>query len=229
VRAPLLVVACACVCAAALSGCVLARRKVVLPSGDAPAVLLLSGALAPPMSQIARHSWFAVRGQGETEWERWEVWNHGDEQWGYVVRRKRDPLRWDLAGRPALHAVWRGARAHKAIACIRRESPQYPDRNSYIPWPGPNSNTFIDWLLRRCLLDAELPATAVGKDYRGIIGASWNAGQTGAQLETPLLGLKLGFTEGVQLHLFALTIGVDIWPPALLVPFGEGRIGFDDR
>jgi len=219
----------ALVIALGTAGCVIFRRKVELPAGDAPAVLLLSGPLREPVAQIARHSWFAVRGQGETEWERWEVWNHGDETWGLVARRRGRPLDWSLGGRAALHAVWRGPRAQRAIECLRRESPRYPYRNDYLPWPGPNSNTYVDYMLRTCLLDAELPATAVGKDYRGIVGASWTAGQTGAQIETPLVGVKIGFTEGVQVHLFALTIGVDWWPPALLVPFGEGRIGFDDR
>lgn len=215
----------------ALAGCVIGRRPLRLPAGDAPAVLLLSGPLAEPISNVARHSWLAVRGPGEKEWQRWEIWGSGNGQGdaGFVQNRARDPLEWNVAGHAALHSVWRGAKATRAIACIRKIAPGYPDRHFYRAWPGPNSNTFVDWLLRRCELDAELPATAVGKDWRGWVGGSMNAGQTGFQLESPIVGVKLGFSEGVQLHLFTFAIGIDWWPPALIVPFGEGRIGFADR
>jgi hypothetical protein len=95
-------------------------------------------------------------------------------------------------------------------------------------WPGPNSNTYVDVMMRRCKLRADLPATAIGKDFRGWIGASWTSGGTGFQIETPLVGVKLGLTEGVEVHILALTIGVDWWPPALILPLGGGRIGFAD-
>jgi hypothetical protein len=76
---------------------------------------------------------------------------------------------------------------------------------------------------------AELPPTSIGKDYRGAIGVSRTTGGTGVQLETPVVGLRIGLTEGVQLHVFGLAIGVDWWPPAIVLPVGEGRLGFADR
>ena len=128
-----------------------------------------------------------------------------------------------------MHAVWRGREAARFIRCLRRESPRYEYRNTYRPWPGPNSNTYVDVMMRRCGLYADLPATAVGRDYRGWLGLSLTEGGTGVQLESPLVGVKIGFTEGVELHVFALAIGIDWWPPAIILPVGEGRIGFDDR
>ena len=119
--------------------------------------------------------------------------------------------------------------AEKMIACIRREAPSYPHRNSYHGWPGPNSNTFVDYMMRKCGLRANLAAPSIGKDYRGLIGLSWTSGGTGFQFETPLLGFKLGLTEGIEIHLLGLGIGIDWWPPAIIVPIGPGRIGFDDR
>jgi hypothetical protein len=128
-----------------------------------------------------------------------------------------------------IHGVWRGRRAERMIACIRRAGPRYPHRARYLGFPGPNSNTFVDWLMRRCGLRANLAAGSIGKDYRGAIGLSFTSGGTGVQIETPLVGLRLGLTEGIELHLLGLAIGVDWWPPALIVPVGPGRIGFDDR
>jgi hypothetical protein len=60
------------------------------------------------------------------------------------------------------------------------------------------------------------------------LGASLTSGGTGIQVETPIVGVKLGLKEGVELHVLALAFGVDLWPPALIVPFGSGRVGFED-
>ena len=51
---------------------------------------------------------------------------------------------------------------------------------------------------------------------------------TGFQIETPLVGLKLGLTEGIEIHVLALTVGIDWWPPAIILPLGGGRVGFAD-
>ena len=188
--------------------------------------MVLSEALMEPLEQLARHPWFAVRGAGETEWERWEIWSYGE--WGRVNRSHGDPLK-GARDDVRLHGVIRGEAATKFIDCLRRESPTYEHRNTYRAWPGPNSNTYVDIMLRRCNFHADLPPTAIGKDWRGIFGISWTSGGTGFQVSTPIIGFRLGFTEGFQIHLFGLTIGVDLWPPAIIVPVGDGRIGFGDR
>jgi hypothetical protein len=41
--------------------------------------------------------------------------------------------------------------------------------------------------------------------------------------------VRLGLTEGVELHLFGMAFGIDLWPPAFIVPIGPGRLGFEDR
>ena len=46
---------------------------------------------------------------------------------------------------------------------------------------------------------------------------------------TPVLGLKIGLKEGIEIHIIGLAIGIDLWPPAIIVPLGPGRIGFADR
>ena len=125
--------------------------------------------------------------------------------------------------------MWRGARAERGIACLREHQSEYRPGRKYLPWPGPNSNTFVDSLLRRCRLRADLPATAIGKDYRGLVGVSRTSGGTGVQFESPVAGFKIGLKEGIEVHFFALVFGIDLWPPALIVPFGPGRLGFDDR
>jgi len=207
--------------AALLSGCVIASRSLTPPPNDVTTVALLTGTLGPPMDGIARHPWFAVRKQGETRWTVYEVGGGGTEE---------DPFRHhEYYGHPILHKVWRGDEADRAAACLEREAEPWIGRLHYRFYPGPNSNTFGDVMLRKCGLHASLPATSVGKDWRGVLGANVTTEGTGIQLETPILGVRLGIKEGFELHILGLAVGIDLWPPAIIVPLGPGRLGFADR
>ena len=62
-----------------------------------------------------------------------------------------------------------------------------------------------------------------------MVGVSWTSGGTGVELETPVAGVRLGLTEGVVVQILGISLGIDFWPPALIVPLGPGRLGFDDR
>lgn len=214
-------------------GCVLGARPAAVPEDGEPTAVLASGPLMEPLHVLARHAWFAVRDRGQTEWERWEIWRHDASEcdvWGYVCRRNLDALSWGGGeGSVRVHSILRGAEATRFIACLRAAAPVYPNRSFYAPWPGPNSNTFVDVMLRQCGWEASLPATAVGKDYRGFFGASLTSGGTGIQLESAMLGLKVGLKEGIQIHVLALTLGIDFWPFAIEVPGGIGRIGWEDE
>ena len=217
--------------ACSLSGCVVNQRAVEEPRGSGPVVLVGSAALPEPIDGLARHPWISLREAGG-DWERWEVMCcPGSALSGTVRKSSIEPLsdHGGGGGDVRIHGVFHGDRAREMIACVRREAPLYPDRHLYRAWPGPNSNTFVDYMSRKCSIPVDLPAPSIGKDYRGVVvGLSTTAGGTGVQLETPIVGTKLGLTEGVELHLFGMAWGVDLWPPALIVPFGPGRFGFDD-
>jgi hypothetical protein len=206
-----------------LTGCVVLQRPLEMPSNDETTVALLTGGLGHPMDGIARHPWFAVRKKGETDWTVYEVGGSGTEPDPFTKHRRYI--------RPMLHKVWRGAEAERAAECIERVGPEVKRQieEDYVLYPGPNSNTFGDVVLRRCKLSASLPATSVGKDWRGLIGAGITSERTGLQLETPFVGIKIGLKEGIELHVIGLSVGIDLWPPAIIVPLGPGRIGFGDR
>lgn len=202
------------------AGCQIFERRLRTPANDQATVLLVSGGLGRPIEKIARHPWFAVRPAGGTTWKIWEVGGGGELE---------DPFDNDPYLEPVLHAVWRGAEAERAIACLAREAPPWLGALRYRAWPGPNSNTFGDVMLRRCKLRASLPANAIGKDYRGKLGVSRTTEGTGVQVESWLLGLRVGLKEGVEVHVIGLAFGIDLWPPALIIPLGSGRLGFGDR
>jgi Protein of unknown function (DUF3750) len=202
-------------------GCVIGARSLTPPPNDETTVALLTGTLGPPLDGIARHPWFAVRRKGEEDWRVYEVPSIGVE---------RDPFRrHEVYGSPIVHEVWRGAEAERAAACLEREAGPWINALDYRFYPGPNSNTFGDVMLRKCKLRASLPSTSVGKDWRGAIGGGVTSEGTGVQLETPILGVKLGLKEGVELHVLGLSVGIDLWPPAIILPLGPGRLGFADR
>lgn len=125
----------------------------------------------------------------------------------------------------------RGARADRIITRLEELIPEYPFANHYRLWPGPNSNTYIAYLIRNTPeLDIELPAHAIGKDWL----ETWNplaptASGTGFQFSLlGALGFSVGVAEGVEVNILGLNFGVDFWAPALKLPF-VGRVGMKDR
>jgi hypothetical protein len=205
-----------------LPSCIIAKRSLEMPDNSQTVVALFSGGLGEPMNTIARHPWFAVRKKGEERWRLYQVGGGGAQD--------NDPSKSGMYVEPILHGLWVGAEGESAAKCVEIEGPkakEWIERDYF--FPGPNSNTFGDVVLRACKLSASLPSTSVGKDWRGIIGAGITSERTGIQLETPILGFKIGLKEGVEVHIFHLSFGIDFWPPAIIVPVGPGRIGFADR
>jgi hypothetical protein len=103
----------------------------------------------------------------------------------------------------------------------------YPYAEAYRVWPGPNSNTFVAHVLRSAPeLRADLPATAIGKDYLGPSFVAWSPSGTGAQLSFfGLLGVLGGLEEGLELNVLGLTFGVDPLDLAVKLPLA-GRLGW---
>ena len=72
-------------------------------------------------------------------------------------RRPRGPAR--------LQARWDGEVASRIKAVLETAAEKYPHCHAYFPWPGPNSNTFVAWVLREAGLPVDLAWKALGKDY----------------------------------------------------------------
>jgi hypothetical protein len=203
-----------------VAGCAVPRTPASLPPGTEAYVAVLSGEMPGAISQVARHSWIVANVPGDANLHRFEFGSSYD-----------DPFRYFGEGDVAVHGIVHYDRAGivSVVDCLRREEAAYgaahPD---YFPIPGPNSNTIVDWMLRHCDIHVELPATAIGRDYRGPVGASVTSRGTGVQLETWVFGVKLGLEEGVEAHLLDMALGVHFWPPGITVPVNPGRIGFDD-
>lgn len=201
-----------------VSGCVVPRREAVLPPRGDSYVAVLSGQMPPPIDLVARHAWIVVQHA-----------NQPHLRFEYGGREGPDPFDNFTGGDVAVHAVFPMSEEtlRETERCLSSASRDFHDRfPDYFPIPGPNSNTYVDLLVRACGLAVELPATCIGRDYRGAIGASVTSSRTGVQLESVVAGLKLGLVEGIEVHVLGLALGVHFWPPGLTLPVNPGRLGF---
>jgi hypothetical protein len=198
------------------------------PATTSEAVVQVYGARTVGMRGVfGVHSWVAVKPPRADAYTVYEVtgWKLRWSDTAVSVRARAPDARW-FGAAPELYAEARGAKAEPLIARIEAAAASYPFAREYRAWPGPNSNTFTAWITRQVPeLRADLPPTAIGKDYlRGQVLASAPSGR-GLQLSLAgLFGLTASSVEGLEVNLLGLTFGVDPWPPALKLPLA-GRLG----
>ncbi|WP_350333061.1 DUF3750 domain-containing protein [Coralliovum pocilloporae] len=174
---------------------------------------------------FADHTWLVIKDRAANRYERYDVVG-----WGRPVRRNAYAAdgRWYSNQPRLIHAVY-GAEAEALIPAIRNAIRSYPhsERGDYTVWPGPNSNTFVSYVIAHTPgLDAALPPTAFGKDFSPrAFEFSPTPSDTGIRLSLGgYFGLSLGWAEGLEVHMAGAVAGVDIRYPAIKLP-GFGRIG----
>jgi Protein of unknown function (DUF3750) len=125
----------------------------------------------------------------------------------------------------------RGKTAAALIPKVKEAITAYSYNNfgDYRIWPGPNSNTFTATVLRALPeLETTLPPNAVGKDFRPYPYLGLTDSRTGVEASLwGILGVKVGWVEGVEFNFFGLVAGLDLRHPGLKLP-GFGRVGIDD-
>lgn len=176
---------------------------------------------------FAVHPWIIYKRRGETAFTRYDVIAWGG---GRVVRRNyalADGL-W-FGAQPRLLVDHRGEGVEAMIDGIEAAIAGYPYADQYRSYPGPNSNTFLAHIGREVpALKLDLPANAIGKDYRPVselIGLP----PSGAGLQASflgLLGIIIGPEEGIEINILGLNFGLDFKRPALRLP-SIGRLGMD--
>ena len=171
---------------------------------------------------FAVHSWIVLKDRDGKAYDRYDVVG-----WGAPIRRNAyvpDGYWYSNPPQP----VWEttGAEAERLIPKIEAAIAAYPHgkRGAYRLWPGPNSNSFVAYILRKVPeIDAVLPPNAIGRDYIAD-GAFYHfdpAGDVNLTLYG-LLGVSAGLKSGFELHLLGLVAGVDFRRPAVKVPaFGQ--------
>ena len=162
---------------------------------------------------FAVHSWIAAKPEGASAYTTWEVVGWHVFRGGEAVQiHNGDPDRHWFGAKPVLLADLRGAAAARAIEDVKEAVAAYPWHSEYRTWPGPNSNTFVAFVTRRVpALKANLPPTAIGKDYLGetsFVGRAPSGG--GVQLSLwGLLGVLASAEEGIEFNILGLSFGID--------------------
>src|SRR5437660_7572113 len=173
------------------------------------------------------HTWIAVTPAAAAESTVYEIigWRLRSQDTALVVRHRAPDMRW-FGSAPELVAEKRGAGVEELIERIDRAARSYPWAGEYTMWPGPNSNTFTAWVLRAVPeLEADLPPTAIGKDYSG--KKLLTSAPSGRGFQFSLFGLA-AFTasavEGFEVNLLGLSFGINPFDPSLKLPL-VGRVG----
>lgn len=191
-------------------------------------VLVLSGRTGGWKGVVAVHSWIVIKPENGKSWTRYDVVG-----WG-------NPLRingWAPDGRwygtpPSVVVDVKGEAAQALIPKIGRavKDYRYGNAGDYRVWPGPNSNTFVAAILRAVPeLGVTMPPNAIGRDFRPGPFAGLTDSGTGVEASLwGLLGVKLGWVEGIEVNFLGLVLGLDIRQPALKLP-GFGRLPLDFR
>ncbi len=139
-------------------------------------LLLLSSPNPVPLNFIY-HTWIVTNNIGEIN--RWEVWQFPYKcktSWGHVHLNLFKPFEGmrvlpyggtrrfpsSLLGKVEDKEI-----AQKMINFLYEKAPFYENSDKYRYFPGPNSNTFVQWILNRFPeSNLILPNRAIGKDYK---------------------------------------------------------------
>lgn len=177
---------------------------------------------------FAVHPWVATKEEGASSYTVYQVtgWRSNVVNVAPGIPDRR----W-YGEPPEMLFELRGKEAAEMIPHIQQAAKDYPYQNFYRLYPGPNSNTFIAYIIRHTPgITVEMPPHAIGKDWidDGKFFAKSETG-TGYQFSLyGLLGITVGVAEGLEINILGMTFGFDVMRPALKLPF-IGRIGLKDR
>jgi hypothetical protein len=194
----------------------------VLPApaaSETAAVYVMSARTGGLKGAVATHSWIVVKEKGATRYERWDKVG-----WGQPVRHDAYPAdgRW-YSNLPEIVVGRHGAEAEALIPAIRAAVAAYPFamRGGYHIFPGPNSNTFVAFVLAHTAgLAATLPPVAVGRDYpveRQMIALDRDRGELRLSL-FGYAGVTVGRLSGFEVNLLGLVAGFDPARLAIKIP-----------
>ena len=140
-------------------------------------VFLFSSQLPYPLNFII-HTWFVTSNKGKiSRWEIWQSKNKCKTSWNHLhlnlfptsegMRKSYFTSKY-IYNSTLINKIEgnKNSTAHKMLNLIEKESKNYPYNNKYFPFPGPNSNTFTQWIIDQFpKANFKLPKNALGKKY----------------------------------------------------------------
>lgn len=169
---------------------------------------------------FAVHTWIATKPIGSDKYTVYQClgWNLFRNK-PIVVIKNDIPDRLWYGNKPWILLTIKGKRAETAIAEIRAAVAKYPYKQKYLMWPGPNSNSFIAYVLRESpAVSMALPTIAIGKDYFPGLCAK-TPSRTGFQCSLKgLVGFVVAKKEGVEISILGLGIAINTKFPYIHLP-----------
>lgn len=120
----------------------------------------------PFIGNIAFHYWFVIVEKDNVE--RWEIWqNQGlvSSSWGHLHQNLMMITQGVGNGDSWLEQQWYNQDAEILAKIIRSTPQKYPYNYIYRYYPGPNSNTYIQWIFDRAEINYSLSWRGWGKYY----------------------------------------------------------------
>ena len=120
----------------------------------------------PFIGAIAVHYWFVVYDDAGAchRWEVWQTADAGGESYGHLHCDLKAPHADVGGGATRLATAWEGAEAER-IAAVLADPASYPWQRRYRYWPGPNSNSFVAWVLSRAGIRYPLHWKGIGQRW----------------------------------------------------------------
>jgi hypothetical protein len=121
----------------------------------------------PFIGAIAVHYWFVVTDDAGAchRWEVWQTKNAGGTSYGHVHCDLKAPDGGVGGGPSHIAAEWAGEDAAR-LAAVLAKPETYPHRQRYRLWPGPNSNSFVAWVLERAGIQYALHWRGIGQRWK---------------------------------------------------------------
>lgn len=135
------------------------------PIAQSP-IVELRAAKIPGIGWLAIHYWYAViQDHQRTRWEVWQTPSLAHESWGHLHKNLL-PLDAGVGnGVSWVAAQWTGDLAQTLIQVLEDSPITYPHQHTYRYFPGPNSNTYAQWVLDRANNPFRLSWKGIGRNY----------------------------------------------------------------
>lgn len=120
----------------------------------------------PYIGFMAVHYWFIIL--EDNYCERWEIWQNKHlvtTSWGHLHQNLMMATQGVGNGNSWLETQWQGKDALSLKKIIQQSPLKYPYNHIYRYYPGPNSNTYIQWIFDQSKIDYSLGKRGLGKNY----------------------------------------------------------------
>jgi len=129
-------------------------------------IVQLRAAKIPVIGAIAIHYWYVILQENQAT--RWEIWQKPDlsvDSWGHLHKNLMPVNSGVGNGSSWLETVWTGELAHQLAEILENSPETYPHKYLYRYFPGPNSNTYAQWILNQAKSDYRLSIKGIGKHF----------------------------------------------------------------